>query len=273
MYESELTDVRSSQRDGYEVSRVPLLPKRGSLAWFTHSLLRLNNSLRRALFPSRQLTLSRSKELAEIRKFASTPSDINEHLESMFAEALVLRPKLIVELGVRGGTSTFVFERVAGLCEASIVSVDIEDCSSISSYPQWHFFRGDDVAFANQFKDFCRQRSLSSRIDLLFIDTSHYYDHTIEEIRAWFPLLSPRAKVIFHDTNMKLVGPRKDRCFELSWNNDRGVIRAIEEYLGIGIDETTETMEYAKGWLIRHTPKCNGLTIMDRVSDDSQSAE
>jgi cephalosporin hydroxylase len=219
--------------------------------------------MRRALLPCRPID-SQWKELREIRELASHANDINEHLETMFVESMLFQPKLIVELGVRGGVSTFVFERAAKLCNAAVISVDIEDCSAISSYPNWHFFRGDDVEFARHFQDFCHQRGILPCIDLLFVDTSHYYEHTVQEIQAWFPLLSSRARVLFHDTNSRLIGRRKDGCFALAWDNDRGVIRAIEEYVGIQIDERREGTHYSRGWLVRHTPFCNGLTILDR---------
>src|SRR6185437_907021 len=118
------------------------------------------------------------------------------------------------------------------------------------------FYQGDDVIFADQFPEFCRKRNISPEIDLLFIDTSHYYEHTVQEIRAWFPLLAGRAKVVFHDTNSRIVGPRNDGCFELAWDNQRGVIRAIEEYVGVSLDETRTYVGCANGWLIRHLPNC-----------------
>src|SRR5581483_4044210 len=186
--------------------------------------LRAYNKLRRML-ASRHSHSRSSAELREIGELASAPSDINEHLELIFAETLLQQPKLIAELGVRGGVSTFVFERAARLCNASIVSVDIDDCSTISSYENWHFYRGDDVQFAASFPEFCRTRGLEPSVDLLFVDTSHYYEHTVQEIAAWFPFLSARGKAIFHDTNLRTIGPRKDGCFDLSWDNQRGVIR------------------------------------------------
>ncbi len=123
-----------------------------------------------------------------------------------------------------------------------------------------------DIELAKRFPEFCKQRSVQPSIDLLFIDTSHYYDHTVQEIEAWFPMLSPRAKVMFHDTNLRLVGLRKDGCFALAWDNQRGVIRAIEDFLGIHIYERRERTAHASGWLVRHWPNCNGLTILDRLS-------
>ncbi len=243
--------------------RPPRFPPRASLYGILQILLSQYNSLRR-LFVSPRPDTSELKELQEIRLLASQSNDINEHLETMFVESLLFQPRLIVELGVRDGVSTFVFERAAKLCDALVISADVEDCSAISVYPKWHFFRGDDIQFARNFQDFCRQRGIIPSIDLLFVDTSHYYEHTVQEIHAWFPLLAPRAKVLFHDTNSRLIGRRKTGGFALGWDNQRGVIRAIEEYLEIQIDERREGVLYARGWLIRHTPFCNGLTILDR---------
>ena len=207
-----------------------------------------------------------SQDLFDIRQRARFAGDIDEHLETMFTEALLLQPKLIVELGVRGGMSTFVFERVARLYGGAIVSVDLEDCSRVVNYPAWHFVKGDDVEFASQFAEFCRARGLPAAIDLLFIDTSHYYEHTKQEINAWFPLLSPNAKVMLHDTNLNPIGPRRDGSIQLSWDNERGVVRALEEYLGIHIPEHTHFTDLIDGWLLRHWPNCNGFTILDRIN-------
>jgi cephalosporin hydroxylase len=247
------------------VTRPEQFPKPGPLIAVIQKALRAYNAARR-LTASTRLEDARFRELQEVRQLAVQPNDINEHLETMFVESLLLRPKLIVELGVRSGVSTFVFERAARVCNASLISVDLDDCSKVSAYPRWYFFQGDDVQFAAQFQDFCQRHGIVASIDLLFVDTSHYYEHTIEEIRAWFPQLSARARVLFHDTNCRYIGKRKDGCFELAWDNRRGVIQAIEEYLGIRIDERKEGFHYSRNWLVRHTPYCNGLTILDRVA-------
>jgi cephalosporin hydroxylase len=210
--------------------------------------------------PFKQLNAVKS-----LTKGLTNIDDIDEHLELMFVEGLLCRPQLIVELGVRHGISTRVFEQVADLCGSRIISADLEDCSEASSYPQWHFFRGDDIYLARLFPELCEQLKIQPSIDLLFIDTSHYYNHTLHEIQSWFPLLSPRARVMFHDTNLRLIGSREDKCFQLGWDNKRGVIRAIEEYLGVEIDEAARCTQNAGGWLIRHWPNCNGFTILDRL--------
>jgi len=143
------------------------------------------------------------KELEEIKTKALIKTDISDHLVPLFVESLSLKPKFIVELGVRGGESTFVLERVAQLCDSTLLSVDIEDCSRVSAYKKWTFVKRDDITFAKEFRSWCGQHGVEPRIDVLFIDTSHLYEHTVEEIRDWFPFLSDRAKVFFHDTNLR----------------------------------------------------------------------
>ena len=148
--------------------------------------------------------------LGSVRKHAAKPTDISDHLETIFIECLNIQPRLIVELGVGDGESTFVLERVAKLWKAKLISVDIADCKNVSFYRHRIFVHKDDIEFAGQFKDFCNENHTEPSIDILFIDTSHLYEHTVEEIRNWFPFLAGRAKVIFHDTNMKETFKRKD---------------------------------------------------------------
>lgn len=211
------------------------------------------------------------KELNEIRRHALKRTDISDHLETMFLEALQQKPRLIVELGVRSGESTFALERAARLCKSTLVSVDIEQTSYRSSFRDWFFVCKDDIAFAQEFPQWCAQRNLPSKVDLLFIDTSHLYEHTCKEIESWFPLLSPQAKVIFHDTNLKKYYKRKDGTIGFGWDNQRGVIRAIEDFLGKTYDEAREFADIRNGWLIRHVPHCNGLTILTSLGLDSES--
>ena len=203
--------------------------------------------------------------LNEIKQRAARRSDISDHLPTMFVETLRARPRLIVELGVRRGESTFVFERVARLTGATIVSCDLNDCSGTSAYEKRHFVQGDDVEFARRFPEWCRERGIRPEIDVLFIDTSHFYDHTVAEIDAWFPFLSEQGKVILHDTNLTYTYFRKDGSIGFAMECERGVIRALEGFFGKNYDETRDFIDVQGGWLIQHWAKCCGLTILDRI--------
>jgi cephalosporin hydroxylase len=202
---------------------------------------------------------------------ADMPNDISDHLVTIFSEAVARQPRLIVELGVRGGESRFVLERVARVTGAALVSVDMDNCSSVCGQsPLWHFVQSDDVQFAEIFKRWCRQHLIKPEIDVLFIDTSHLYEHTLQEIRAWFPYLSERGKAVFHDSNARGLYRRQDGTIGFSLyafsKMKRGVIRAIEEYLGTTFNERIDFVTVTQGWLIRHWAYCNGLTVMERSS-------
>jgi len=205
------------------------------------------------------------KIIKDIRARAATKkTDISDHLETLFVECLNIESNLIVELGVGDGESTFVLERAANLWGAKLVSVDIEDCQKVSKFKDRIFIRQDDISFAAEFPDWCRTRGINPVIDILFIDTSHLYDHTVAEIQSWFPYLAPRCKVFFHDTNMSEIFVRKDGSTGRGWNNQRGVIRAIEEYLGSRMEENKDFSLMHNGWFIRHFTICNGFMILEK---------
>ncbi len=207
------------------------------------------------------------QELKEVQQRARRRTDINDHLVTLFLEALTVDAKLIVELGVRGGETTFVLERVARLSNAMLVSVDLNDCSSISSYPKWRFVQGDDVAFGGAFAPWCQGQQIEPKIDLLLIDTSHVFDHTTQEIAHWFPWLSGRAKVVLRDRNLQEVYFRRDGSVGIAWDNQRAVIKALEHYFTATFDETEDFIDLRQGWLIKHYAVCNGFTILAKVGE------
>src|SRR5271168_538411 len=78
-------------------------------------------------------------------------NDIVDHLPTLSFECNAASPKLIVELGTRFGVSTQTLIACAKTRNATMVSVDIADCSQVSDYPNWSFVHADDVAFAKEF--------------------------------------------------------------------------------------------------------------------------
>jgi predicted O-methyltransferase YrrM len=197
-------------------------------------------------------------------------SDIAAHLSTLFFFAMDAKPRLIVELGTRGGESTRVLLSAASLTNAVTLSLDIEDCSGLDlAHRQcWHFVKGDDIEFGKTgFAKWCAAVNLKPEIDLLFIDTSHLYEHTKQEIEVWSPLLSERGIMIFHDTNMgRGLSGRLGHLIGHGWDNQRGVIRAIEEFLGKHYDENCFFTDVANGFLVAHYPHSNGLTVLKRLS-------
>jgi predicted O-methyltransferase YrrM len=204
--------------------------------------------------------------LNEIKRHSLRRTAINEHLETLFLESLNMKPRLIVELGVARGESARVFAQVAQLSGAKLVSVDLTDCSRALDWQEWNFIQKDDIEFAREFPAWCRQRQIEPVIDVLFIDTSHYFDHTLEEIRAYFPFLADHAKVFFHDTNLETYIFRKDGSMDLGWDNDRGVIQALEAYFGRSFNEKEEFIDFVTPFVIKHYPHCSGLTVLEKLA-------
>ncbi|NOZ13463.1 MAG: class I SAM-dependent methyltransferase [Acidobacteria bacterium] len=217
-----------------------------------------------SFIPREKHAVSDDAALEEIRRFARKRTDISDHLETLYREALSVQPKLLLELGVRTGASGFALSRAAEKSGAWLISLDIEPTLFRSDYEKWRFVQGDDVEFAAAFPEFAEEAGFEPKIDFLFIDTSHTYTHTRSEIDAWVPFLSPAGTMIFHDTNMKLIFRRKDGSLGGGWNNRRGVIRAVQEFLEVRWDENKPYRGNHNGFIVRHIPTCSGLTILRR---------
>ncbi len=203
--------------------------------------------------------------LNEIYQHTLQDTDISDHLPALFAAALRTCPRMMVELGVRGGQSTFVLQRVAQLCGCPLISIDMDDCSQVSDWKEWRFVQSDDVAFAQRFQEYCLSEGLKhSDLDFLFLDTSHLYDHTVAELKAWMPLLSSKAVLVLHDSNQRHTIKREDGRRMLGLEN-RGVTSALETVLHCTLQETRDYTAVQQGWLITHRAVSNGLTILERI--------
>lgn len=121
-------------------------------------------------------------------------SDIQGHLKFMRDTVASEAADVVVELGARSGYSTIAL--LAGL-EATggkLWSVDIETPQwpdEVWSHPQITFIQGDDLSVRDQ---------IPGEIDVLFIDTSHFYEQTLSELY----LYGESARVILmHDTDLQ----------------------------------------------------------------------
>jgi predicted O-methyltransferase YrrM len=195
-------------------------------------------------------------------------SHISDHLSSIFFFALDAKPRLMVELGTGGGESTRVLLAAASIAKSTLLSIDVKDCGQLALpfKEHWHFVQSDDIEFGEaRFTEWCLRGSIEPRIDLLLVDTSHRYEHTKKELKVWSPYLSDNAIMLLHDTNM---GPgvygRMDGSVGIGFDNERGVIRALEEFVGRQFDEKSFFCDLAGGYLITHYPHCNGLAVLKK---------
>lgn len=166
------------------------------------------------------------------------PSDIVQHLPQLHAEAS-RGDAVVIELGVRSGNSTSAFLAAVEEHGGHVYSVDIGRPSvPWHGHPQWTFQLGDDLALVDGLPE----------CDVLFIDTSHHYRHTWDELEAYVPKVRPGGVVLLHDTELECPGdaPQGDPAFP--------VRTAVDEYCtAAGL-----TPEYVTG--------CYGLGVI-RIGD------
>jgi hypothetical protein len=97
-------------------------------------------------------------------------SDISDHLGSLFFFAMQAKPRLMVELGTRGGESTRSLLAAAFLSKAILLSIDIDDweLSDLPYRENWHFVQADDIEFGrSSFIRWCHQNHIKPAIDVL----------------------------------------------------------------------------------------------------------
>ena len=175
---------------------------------------------------------------ARYEKACRTPSDIHEHLP-MFVELVSeLDATRVLELGTRAGISTvawlYALERTGG----HLVSVDLDERPDIGEWPHWTFIRGDDMdpAVVKQVSE--------PAPDIVFLDTSHHYQHTRRELATYRWVVRPGGLIVCHDTEVARPerAPLGDPGFP--------VRRAIEEFCG------------DNGFTWVQVTGCNGLGII-----------
>lgn len=193
---------------------------------------------------------------------------IHACLVDIFLYATSNMPSMIMELGVsKEGLSTKVLSRVAQMFNSIHVSVDLADCSKALDTPGWIFHQSDDIAFAKNILVGWMKDGRVPLIDLLFVDTDELYEHVKQEIDHYFPLLNPACMVLFRCTNLQKTLYYPDgTTTNLGWDNQRGVIRALEDFFKTKFNEKYEFTRCVDNWLISHKPWGAGLTVLTRFA-------
>jgi len=142
----------------------------------------------------------------------SSKTPIDPSLPTLYFLTVEFNLKKTLELGTQDGASTLVLTEAASKINGYVWSIDVDECfeakmkiSQAGLEKYWTFIQGDDIEIGKNWKE---------SVDHIFIDTSHAYQHTIDEIKLFEPFLKPQGFLTFHDT----------RSFP-------GVIKAIRDYL------------------------------------------
>ena len=171
-----------------------------------------------------------------INFLAKRDTDIAEHIPIFCKLVKKYKPKVLVELG--RGQSTFVFATLMKDL-GQFYSIDFNRKSVCRLFPEGgklmlglnrmkhvHFIDGDDMDIV---------KTWDKDIDILFIDTSHTYEHTKGELNTWCKHVS--GVVILHDTDHKdpiFVGCRK-ALDEFLLENKGYTVEHIKDKIGCGL--------------------------------------
>lgn len=190
---------------------------------------------------------------------SNTPSDINEHLPTLYRYAQMCSN--IVECGVRSITSSYAFARgLVGTPNNSLTMIDVYESENMSP-----------------FLALCRQSGVNARFicasdtecdlietDMLFIDTWHVYAHLKRELAYWHSAV--RKYIILHDTTVDAEHGETIRCGLDAVAQSLSSGYPIEEIRRGLWPAVTEFLQEHPEWTLEHRyTHNNGLTVLRRV--------
>jgi len=150
-----------------------------------------------------------------LRTLASLGADTSDCVERLYREAVDLQVERMIELGVRQGISTRALLLAARDLNAHLWSVDVDPCLEARQLVGawglglwWSFTQRDSREFLRSWA--------GAPVDLVFIDSGHSYELTLDELRLSSRLLWPWGAILLHDTQ------------DPNWP---GVIQAVQEFL------------------------------------------
>lgn len=132
---------------------------------------------------------------AEFHRLCAEPSDINEHLTTFVGLVDELQAEHVIELGTRTGVSTIAWLHALTATGGRLTSIDINERPDIGEYDHWTFVQGDDLD--------PRIVADLDPAEIVFIDTSHLYEHTVAELNVYRWLVKPGGMIVLHDTELR----------------------------------------------------------------------
>lgn len=169
-------------------------------------------------------------------ELCATPSDIVDHLPTFVRTCEELQARQVIELGTRSGVSTIAWLYGLELVGGHLWSVDVDAKPQIGNHDHWTFIRGDDCSEAVF-------TQLPDKVDAIFVDTSHAYEHTLSELSLYHWLVRPGGRILLHDTELAHPENVTGRAFP--------VRRAVEDFC------------MAEGYEWRNDERCWGLATIE----------
>lgn len=209
--------------------------------------------------------LSTYKELLQHSNTHNT--DFSSHIPVLFCHCFMKNPNICIESGIRWGDgSTIALSKITQLLDTQLIGLDIDNCSKHYAHiKNAQFIRIDDLQFPTYFRSNYKQNS----VDFVFIDTSHEYEHTLNEIAAFNSILSDNGVLAFHDSNLAATNPVRLNGTTCMANNSKGVTDGLKTYFNFSFDENRYLNTYIEKdgyiWNLVNYPYCYGFALAKRI--------
>jgi cephalosporin hydroxylase len=181
----------------------------------------------------------------------SGTGDSDFHLMSIYSIGLSLRPKNILEIGVRDGVTTLPLLMLAKRFNGHLYSVDIEktlyECKP-EHETSWTFVKSCSVDFLTKYIE---ENGTEKKFDFIYLDGWHSYEHVSEELALLDKLVSPSSIILVHDLMYANWQPHYHCDLTLDdgqWAHG-GPYKAVCEL-------------NKQFWEFSTIPACNGLTVL-----------
>jgi cephalosporin hydroxylase len=146
-----------------------------------------------------------------------------------------LRPDLIIETGtLRGGSALYLATICDALGHGQIVTIDIKHRSGLPQHPRIEYVTASSVD-SGVIDDLMARAEGVERV-LVVLDSDHSFDHVLDELLAYGPMVTPGSYIIVEDTNMNGHPVKPD--------HGPGPMEAVKTFLALDsrfqVDESRE---------------------------------
>ena len=113
---------------------------------------------------------------------------------------------IVLEFGVNTGGSTNGFMWLAEKLNGKVYSVDIKDCSNVSSSKIWKFLKSDDLKIDYVLENFPEIEK--NGVDLIYIDSYHEDSHVAKLLQKYFKYVKKNGVIFISDIDSSFYRQR-----------------------------------------------------------------
>lgn len=168
----------------------------------------------------------------------------------------------ILELGVERGNSTRMFLEICNKNNGKLTSIDINDCSNVSSDSKWQFIKSSDDNFF-----YIDKYIKNKKFDLLFIDSLHEANHVSKVFYHYFSYVNINGFIFIDDVSWLtyVKGGIQDNDF--SERNNRLIFQKILEIYNSNVNNLTLNISFLGSGLAIIKKLNNNLNEEKKISN------